>query len=168
MAASSRKDDLFATLAVVILLIGTATGSAKAMIVMSSIALALMVVFNRKQLRIKKFRNGVLLVALAARLAFRMLARQASPPSEWGVHTMPPNVAQGSALKSITDGLLSGVADSSCQTPSLFFSLPRDRRGGGVSFLGGSDGSEAMDDDRPLGLEVGLLGRRARQGAMAR
>ena len=48
MAASSRKDDLFTSLSVVILLIGTATGSAKAMIVISAIALALMVVFNRK------------------------------------------------------------------------------------------------------------------------
>jgi len=66
MAPSSHKDDLFASLGVVILLIGTATGSAVAMILISVIAMALMVVFNRKELRRKEYRNGVLLVVLVA------------------------------------------------------------------------------------------------------
>ena len=66
MAASSRKDDLFATLAVVILLIGTATGSGIAMFVMSVITLALMVVFYRKEIRREEYRSGVLLLVLVA------------------------------------------------------------------------------------------------------
>ena len=60
MAAFSRKDDLFASLAVVMLLIGTATGSAIAMILISVIAMALMVVFNHKELKRREYRNGVL------------------------------------------------------------------------------------------------------------
>ena len=57
------KDDLFAAIAVVILLIGTATGSANAILVMSTILLAVMVVFYRKQLG-----SGALLTALVAAL----------------------------------------------------------------------------------------------------
>ena len=58
MAESSRKNDLFATLAVAILLIGTATGSGIAMFVLSATTLALMVVFNRKELKRKEYRSG--------------------------------------------------------------------------------------------------------------
>jgi hypothetical protein len=49
MAAFSSKDEMFSALAVAILLIGTATGSAIAIFVMSTITLSLMAVFYRKQ-----------------------------------------------------------------------------------------------------------------------
>jgi hypothetical protein len=59
----TRKDDLFAAMAVILLLIGTATGSAKAMLIMSTVLLLLMVVLYRKQLG-----SGVLLTATVAAL----------------------------------------------------------------------------------------------------
>jgi hypothetical protein len=59
----TRKDDLFAAMAVILLLIGTATGSANAMLIMSTVLLLLMVVLYRKQLG-----SGVLLTATVAAL----------------------------------------------------------------------------------------------------
>jgi hypothetical protein len=61
MVACSRKDKLSACLFLGIILIGTATGSAMAMIFISATMLALMVVFHRKEFRGKEYRNGVLL-----------------------------------------------------------------------------------------------------------
>jgi len=46
----SRRDEIFMALAVAILGIGTATGSAKAMLVMGLVGLVLMTTFYRKQL----------------------------------------------------------------------------------------------------------------------
>ena len=51
MGAFSCENGLFVALAAAILLIGTATGSANAMFVISAIGLALMVVFCRTRLR---------------------------------------------------------------------------------------------------------------------
>jgi large-conductance mechanosensitive channel len=58
--AFSRKDAFFSALAVAILVIGTATGSAIAMFVMSLIALLLAAVFHRKRL------SGRLLLPMAS------------------------------------------------------------------------------------------------------
>lgn len=63
-AGVSRKDALFSVLAVTILLIGMATGSAMALLVMSLVGLALMAVCYRKQLS-----GGLLLPAAAAAIA---------------------------------------------------------------------------------------------------
>ena len=60
MTTFSCKDAWYASLAAVILLTGTVTGSGIAMFVTCAIALALMLVFDRKQLRSK------LLIALWA------------------------------------------------------------------------------------------------------
>ena len=59
MGAFSCENGLFVALAAAILLIGTATGSANAMFVISAIALALMALFCRT-----RFRRGRLWVAL--------------------------------------------------------------------------------------------------------
>ncbi|MCX7717384.1 MAG: prepilin-type N-terminal cleavage/methylation domain-containing protein [Candidatus Sumerlaeaceae bacterium] len=61
MLTSKHRDDIFAAPAVVILLIGSATGSAITSIVMLAILLSLMVVFRRQDLRAGAWR-----VALAA------------------------------------------------------------------------------------------------------
>ena len=61
MSNESRKDDLFGAIAVCVLLIGTATGSALAMLVMSVVALVAMTLYGRKRLM-----SGALLVALVA------------------------------------------------------------------------------------------------------
>lgn len=64
MTAISRKDGIFCALAVAVLLIGTATGSAIAMFAMSIIALSLATLFYRKQF------DGLLMpTALAAAIA---------------------------------------------------------------------------------------------------
>jgi 4-hydroxybenzoate polyprenyltransferase len=69
MRAFSRKDELFASLAVVVLLIGTATGSGIAMFVISAIALALMVVLTpRAQLR-----RGLLIALVGAVIGIGVL-----------------------------------------------------------------------------------------------
>lgn len=60
-AALSRKGEMLSALAVVILLIGTATGSAIALLAMSMIGLSLMTVFYRKQ-----FSRGLVLAAAMA------------------------------------------------------------------------------------------------------
>lgn len=57
----ARKVDLFAPIAVVVLLFGTATGNAIAILVMSTFMLALMVVLYKKQLG-----GGTLRLALVA------------------------------------------------------------------------------------------------------
>ena len=57
----SRKDDIFASVGVAVLLIGTATGSAIAMFVLSAITLALMVVLYSEELRHKEYKHGILL-----------------------------------------------------------------------------------------------------------
>jgi len=63
MGLPERRDDLSAAVAVAILLLGTATGSANAILVMSTIMLALMVVLYRERLG-----GGALLTALVAAL----------------------------------------------------------------------------------------------------
>jgi hypothetical protein len=64
-----RHDDLFAALSVVVLLIGTATNSAMALMVMSAILLSMMVVFYRSRLR-----GGALMVASVAALTAIVIA----------------------------------------------------------------------------------------------
>ncbi len=61
MPTDSRKDDLLGAMAVIVLLIGTATGNAYAMLGMSVAALVLMAVFCRR-----RDGSGALLVALVA------------------------------------------------------------------------------------------------------
>lgn len=48
MDTPSRKDDIFGSIGAAVLLIGTATGSAKAMVILSGTVLVLMLVFGRK------------------------------------------------------------------------------------------------------------------------
>ena len=61
MATASRRDDLLGVIAVVVLLIGTATGNAHAMLGMSVAALFLIGVFCRRRIG-----SGALLVAIVA------------------------------------------------------------------------------------------------------
>ena len=61
MSTESRRDDLLGAIAVVVLLIGTATGNAYAMLGMSVAALALIALFCRKQMG-----SGAILVMLVA------------------------------------------------------------------------------------------------------
>ena len=63
MPAASRKDDLLGAIAVIVLLIGTATGNAYAMLGMSVAALVLIALFCRRRIG-----SGALLVALVAAL----------------------------------------------------------------------------------------------------
>ena len=56
-----RKDDIFGSLGAAVLLIGTATGSAKAMLILSGTVLVLMLVFGRKRVT-----RGALLAAIVA------------------------------------------------------------------------------------------------------
>jgi hypothetical protein len=61
MATGSRRDDVLGVIGVIILLIGTATGNAYAMLGMSVTALILLAVFCRRQIG-----SGALLVAFVA------------------------------------------------------------------------------------------------------
>lgn len=61
MPVDSRKDDLLGATAVIVLLIGTATGNAYAMLGMSVVSLVLIAVFCRQ-----KIGGGAILVALVA------------------------------------------------------------------------------------------------------
>ena len=61
MSKESRRNDLLGAIAVVVLLIGTATGNAFAMLGMSMAALALIAMFYRKQMG-----SGAILVTLVA------------------------------------------------------------------------------------------------------
>lgn len=61
MTTTSRRDDVLGAIGVIILLIGTATGSASAMLIMSVAALTLLAVFYRRQIG-----SGSLLVAFVA------------------------------------------------------------------------------------------------------
>jgi hypothetical protein len=61
MSNESRRDDLFGAIAVCTLLIGTATGNALAMLVISAAALVAMAVFGRKRLT-----SGALVAAVTA------------------------------------------------------------------------------------------------------
>jgi hypothetical protein len=61
MATGSRRDDVLGAIGVIILLIGTATGNAYAMLGMSVTALALLAVFCRRQIG-----SGAHLVAFVA------------------------------------------------------------------------------------------------------
>jgi hypothetical protein len=61
MLTASRRDTLLGAIAVIVLLIGTATGNAYAMLGLSVAALFLMAVFYRQQIG-----RGALLVALVA------------------------------------------------------------------------------------------------------
>jgi len=61
MDTRSRIDDIFGSLGAAVLVIGTATGSAKAMLVLSGTVLALMLIFGRKRVT-----RGALLVAIVA------------------------------------------------------------------------------------------------------
>jgi hypothetical protein len=63
MNTNSRRDDLLAVIAVVILLIGAATGNAYAMLGMSVATLIVLAVFYRRQIG-----SGVILVSFAAAL----------------------------------------------------------------------------------------------------
>jgi O-antigen ligase len=69
MLTESRRDDLFGAIAVIVLLIGTATGNAYALLGMSVAALMLMVVFGRKRLG-----RGALLAALVAAVTAAVIA----------------------------------------------------------------------------------------------
>jgi hypothetical protein len=69
MSIESRRDDLFGAIAVCVLLIGTATGNALAMALISAAALVVMAVFGRKRLM-----SGALLVALVAALTAVVVA----------------------------------------------------------------------------------------------
>jgi len=61
MDTHSRKDDVFGSLSALVLLIGTATGSAKAIMILSGIVLVLMVLIGRTRIG-----RGALLAALVA------------------------------------------------------------------------------------------------------
>jgi len=61
MDTPSRKDDVFGSLGALVLLIGTATGSAKAIMILSGIVLVLMVLIGRTRIG-----RGALLAALVA------------------------------------------------------------------------------------------------------
>jgi hypothetical protein len=61
MDTHSRKDDVFGSLGALVLLIGTATGSAKAIMILSGIVLVLMVLIGRTRIG-----RGALLAALVA------------------------------------------------------------------------------------------------------
>lgn len=61
MANTSRKDDVIGALGIAVLLIGTATGNAKAMFLLSGIVLVLLLLFGGA-----KARRGALLVAVVA------------------------------------------------------------------------------------------------------
>ena len=61
MPTGSRRDDWLGAIAVIVLLIGTATGNAYAMLGMSAAALVLMTVFCRQRIG-----SGAILVALVA------------------------------------------------------------------------------------------------------
>ena len=69
MPTESRKDDLLGAMFVIVLLIGTATGNALALLGMSVAALILMGVFGRKRLV-----HWALLVALVAALTAAVIA----------------------------------------------------------------------------------------------
>jgi hypothetical protein len=69
MPADLRRDDLFGVIGVSVLLIGTATGNAYAMLILSVATLVLMAVFGRKRLS-----PGVLLVALVAAFTAAVIA----------------------------------------------------------------------------------------------
>jgi hypothetical protein len=61
MPTNSRRDDIVGAIAIIVLLIGTATGNAYAMLAMSVTALILLAVFYRRQIG-----SGPILVALVA------------------------------------------------------------------------------------------------------
>lgn len=61
METTSRKNDILGALGTAVLLIGTATGSAKVMFILSGIVLVLMLLFGRAQAK-----RGALLVAIVA------------------------------------------------------------------------------------------------------
>jgi hypothetical protein len=61
MTTASRRDDGFGAIAVVVLLIGTATGNAYVMLGMSVTALILLALFNRQGIG-----TGAILAAFAA------------------------------------------------------------------------------------------------------
>ena len=69
MPTESRKNDLFGAIAVIVLLVGTATGNAYALLGLSVAALVLMVVFGRKQLG-----RGALLAGLVAAVTAAVIA----------------------------------------------------------------------------------------------
>lgn len=69
MSNESRRDDLFGAIAVCALLIGTATGNALAMVVISVAALVVMMVHGRKRLT-----SGALLAALVAAVTAAVLS----------------------------------------------------------------------------------------------
>lgn len=68
MATGSRRDDLLGVIGVIILLIGTATGNAYAMLAMSVTALILLAVFYRRQIG-----SGALLVVFVAAVTAAMI-----------------------------------------------------------------------------------------------
>ena len=61
MVTGSRRDDVLGAIGVIILLIGTASGNAYAMLGMSVTAIILLAVFSRRQIG-----SGALLVAFVA------------------------------------------------------------------------------------------------------
>jgi len=69
MPRESRTDDLFGAIAVIVFLLGTATGNAYALLGMSVVGLVLMVVFGRKRLG-----RGALLAALVAAVTAAVIA----------------------------------------------------------------------------------------------
>jgi hypothetical protein len=69
MSNESRRDDLFGAVAVCTLVIGTATGNALAMLVISAAALVAMAVFGRERLT-----SGALLAALVAAVTAAVLS----------------------------------------------------------------------------------------------
>lgn len=69
MPTDSRRDDLLGVIAVIVLMISTATGNAYAMLGMSVAALVLMTVFCRRRIG-----NGSLLVALVAAVTAAAIA----------------------------------------------------------------------------------------------
>jgi hypothetical protein len=69
MSNESRLDDYFGVIAVIVLLIGAATGNAFVLLGMSVAALVLMMVFARKRLG-----RGALLTALVAAVTGAVIA----------------------------------------------------------------------------------------------